>query len=60
MEHAAEHHAAPVGKTYVLARFETGEALVEACYKVREKGFVYADIGRGISDPVSSHAIDAA
>jgi UDPglucose 6-dehydrogenase len=28
--------------------------------QVREKGFVYADIGRGISDPVSSHAIDAA
>ena len=27
MEHAEEHHAAPVGKTYVLARFETGEAL---------------------------------
>ena len=39
MEHAAEHHAAPVGKTYVLARFETGQALVDACYKVREKGF---------------------
>ena len=43
MEHAAEHHAAPVGKTYVLARFETGEALVEACYKVREKGFEKID-----------------
>ena len=39
MEHASEHHAAPVGRTYVLARFETGEALVEACHKVREKGF---------------------
>jgi len=43
MEHAAEHHAAPVGKTYVLARFETGQALVEACYKVREKGFEKID-----------------
>jgi len=43
MEHAAEHHAAPVGKTYVLARFETGEALVDACYKVREKGFESID-----------------
>lgn len=38
MEHAAEH-AAPVGKTFVLGRFPTGEALVDACYKVREKGF---------------------
>jgi hypothetical protein len=45
MEHAAEHHghAAPVGKTYVLARFESGEALVDACYKVREKGFESID-----------------
>jgi hypothetical protein len=43
MEHAAEHHAAPVGKTYVLARFPTGEALVDACYKVREKGFETID-----------------
>ena len=43
MEHAAEHHAAPVGKTFVLARFETGEALVDACYKVREKGFQHID-----------------
>src|SRR5262249_58147864 len=39
MEHAAEHDAAPVGKTYVLGRFPTGEALVDACYKVRQKGF---------------------
>ena len=38
MEHAAEH-AAPIGKTFVLGRFPTGEALVDACYKVREKGF---------------------
>src|SRR5262249_60550043 len=43
MEHATEHHAAPVGKTYVLARFETGQALVDACYKVREKGFEKID-----------------
>ena len=31
--------AAPVGRTYVLGQFPTGEALVDACYKVREKGF---------------------
>ena len=43
MEHAAEHHAAPVGKTFVLGRFATGEALVDACYKVREKGFESID-----------------
>ena len=43
MEHGAEQHAAPVGKTYVLARFETGEALLDACYKVREKGFESID-----------------
>jgi hypothetical protein len=43
MEHASEHHAAPVGKAFVLARFETGEALVDACYKVREKGFEHID-----------------
>jgi len=42
MEHAAEH-AAPVGKTYVLGLFESGEALVEACYKIREKGFETID-----------------
>ncbi len=42
MEHAAEH-AAPVGKTFVLGRFPSGEALVEACYKVREKGFETID-----------------
>jgi hypothetical protein len=35
--------AAPVGRTYVLAQFSTGEALVEACYKVREKGFQSID-----------------
>jgi Protein of unknown function (DUF3341) len=35
--------AAPVGRTYVLAQFPTGEALVEACYKVREKGFESID-----------------
>jgi hypothetical protein len=35
--------AAPVGRTYVLAQFPTGEALVEACYKVREKGFQSID-----------------
>src|SRR5215468_9005498 len=39
MEHATEHDAEPVGKTYVLGRFPTGEALVDACYKVRQKGF---------------------
>jgi len=43
MEHAAEHHAAPVGKTFVLGRFPTGEALVDACYKMREKGFETID-----------------
>ena len=42
MEHAAEH-AAPVGKTFVLGRFPTGEALVDACYKVREKGLQSID-----------------
>jgi hypothetical protein len=42
MEHAAEH-AAPLGRTYVLGRFSTGEALVDACYKVREKGFEKID-----------------
>lgn len=42
MEHAAEH-AAPLGKTFVLGRFPTGEALVDACYKVREKGFESID-----------------
>jgi Alternative complex III, ActD subunit len=36
-------HAPPVGRTYVLGRFPTGEALVEACYKVREKGFEAID-----------------
>jgi Protein of unknown function (DUF3341) len=42
MEHATEHDA-PVGKTFVLGRFPTGEALVGACYKVREKGFEAID-----------------
>lgn len=42
MEHASAH-AAPVGKTYVLGRFPTGESLVDACYKVREKGFESID-----------------
>jgi len=42
MEHAAEH-AAPLGKTFVLGRFPTGESLVDACYKVREKGFESID-----------------
>jgi len=42
MEHAAEH-AAPAGKTFVLGRFASGEALVDACYKVREKGFETID-----------------
>ncbi len=55
MEHAAEH-AAPVGKTYVLGRFESGEALVDACYKVREKGFETIDTHspyplHGVCDP---------
>ncbi|HVP60781.1 MAG TPA: DUF3341 domain-containing protein [Myxococcaceae bacterium] len=43
MEHAAEDDAAPAGKSYVLGRFESGEALVDACYKVREKGFESID-----------------
>ncbi len=43
MEHAAEHHAPPAGKTFVLARFASGEALIDACYKVREKGFESID-----------------
>src|SRR5262249_57105376 len=38
-----EHDAAPVGRTYVLGQFPTGEALVDACYKVREKGFETID-----------------
>jgi len=42
MEHAAEH-AAPLGRTFVLGRFPTGESLVDACYKVREKGFESID-----------------
>jgi hypothetical protein len=35
--------AAPIGRTYVLGQFPTGEALVEACYKIREKGFETID-----------------
>ena len=36
-------HSAPVGRTYVLGRFPSGESLVEACYKIREKGFEAID-----------------
>ena len=32
-----------LGKTFVLGRFPTGEALVDACYKVREKGLESID-----------------
>jgi hypothetical protein len=35
--------AAPKGRTYVLGLFPTGEALVKACYQVREKGFTDVD-----------------
>lgn len=31
------------GQKFVLAEFATGEALVDACYKVREKGFKDVD-----------------
>ncbi len=33
----------PKGRTYVLGLFPTGEALVKACWQVREKGFTDLD-----------------
>ena len=43
MEHATERHAAPVGRPTCSREFATGEALVEAGHKVREKGFEAID-----------------